>query len=308
MSNEFNANDYQETVEAIAKEIIEDEGLEEQDWHDRITQDVDSNSYIIYYAGPPVVKEASNNFPTDMREVCELAGPEADFEKLLQVAAFIAMEADIYQECRNLAEDAEVCEICGAVHFEPLEECNECNQMICKKCSEEHDSTGNILCNECLYDHIEVWDNGGKTIDRYTVVKDNELVFTMNDAPFHPQGFCQFAGERESYPDNMSHCGDYQTELPDAVKEWAQVQAFQDFMEDLPEEPQEDDGKFWDVGPLGSKTAASLNNVHLGEYSSVEGAVNAIRRRGHEDSYFPNVWYISDHGNPILQTDFDWSL
>ena len=53
---------------------------------------------------------------------------------------------------------------------------------------------------------VSVYDNGGKTIDRYTVVYEpymleeeggfggEQPVFTyvaMSGAPFHPQGFCQ---------------------------------------------------------------------------------------------------------------------
>jgi hypothetical protein len=46
---------------------------------------------------------------------------------------------------------------------------------------------------------VAVYDNGGKTIDRYTAVFINELenrpwlfaALAMNSEPFHPQGFGQ---------------------------------------------------------------------------------------------------------------------
>lgn len=46
---------------------------------------------------------------------------------------------------------------------------------------------------------LGIYDNNGKTFDRYTVVytpfKDNNQLYfpyvTMSDNPFHPQGFCQ---------------------------------------------------------------------------------------------------------------------
>ena len=56
---------------------------------------------------------------------------------------------------------------------------------------------------------LSIQDNGGKTIDRYTVVFD-ELATTisgetyhcglaMDERPFHPQGFCQHV---EVHPDS----------------------------------------------------------------------------------------------------------
>ena len=44
---------------------------------------------------------------------------------------------------------------------------------------------------------LKVWDNGGKTMDRYTVRIRNEY-YGMSVYPFSPQGFCQFVGE---YPE-----------------------------------------------------------------------------------------------------------
>jgi hypothetical protein len=52
---------------------------------------------------------------------------------------------------------------------------------------------------------VRVYDNGGETIDRYTVVFTGHYthktgrehwVLGMNDSPFHPQGF----GQHSSYP------------------------------------------------------------------------------------------------------------
>ena len=40
--------------------------------------------------------------------------------------------------------------------------------------------------------NIEVFDNGGKTVDRFTVIID-EAVFGMSDDPFYPLGFNQFS-------------------------------------------------------------------------------------------------------------------
>jgi hypothetical protein len=44
---------------------------------------------------------------------------------------------------------------------------------------------------------LKVWDNGGKTYDRYTIRIRNDY-HGMSANPFDPQGFCQYCG---SYPD-----------------------------------------------------------------------------------------------------------
>lgn len=51
---------------------------------------------------------------------------------------------------------------------------------------------------------IRVYDNGGKTIDRYTVIYLDEpeaevnlfQSLGMNETPFHPQGFCQHSSAK----------------------------------------------------------------------------------------------------------------
>jgi len=42
---------------------------------------------------------------------------------------------------------------------------------------------------------IIVWDNGGYTVDRYTVLIDGQYVFTMSEHPSHPLGVNQFVGD-----------------------------------------------------------------------------------------------------------------
>jgi len=43
---------------------------------------------------------------------------------------------------------------------------------------------------------VEVYDNGGETLDRYTIVIDGDLnnCYGMSDDPFHPMGFSQYVG------------------------------------------------------------------------------------------------------------------
>jgi hypothetical protein len=74
-----------------------------------------------------------------------------------------------------------------------------------------------------------------------------------------------------------------------------------DISENVPEEnePQEDDMYLSDSGPLGSKTSVSVNQNFLGEYNSEEEAVKAIKEWINKNKFYPNIWYVSDHGNII---------
>ena len=39
-----------------------------------------------------------------------------------------------------------------------------------------------------------IFDDGGKTIDRYTLITADNSMYGFNDEPFHPQGFGQYCG------------------------------------------------------------------------------------------------------------------
>lgn len=62
---------------------------------------------------------------------------------------------------------------------------------------------GNQL--EGLKHFVHVYDNGGDTFDRYTVVIDSQMFGASND-PFHPQGFGQFVGD---VPDSWEKIKDF---------------------------------------------------------------------------------------------------
>jgi len=59
---------------------------------------------------------------------------------------------------------------------------------------------------------VRVYDNGGKTIDRYTLVVPSVNtpgmldMYGFNDNPYHPQGFGQYAGEYRQMG-SYSHLG-----------------------------------------------------------------------------------------------------
>ena len=57
---------------------------------------------------------------------------------------------------------------------------------------------------------LRILDNGGKTIDRYTVIYDepfdhngNLMCLGMDEAPFHPQGFGQHCAASPDYRDGL---------------------------------------------------------------------------------------------------------
>jgi len=59
---------------------------------------------------------------------------------------------------------------------------------------------------------VRIYDNGGKTIDRYTLVVPSVNtpgmldMYGFNDNPYHPQGFGQYAGEYRQMS-SYSHLG-----------------------------------------------------------------------------------------------------
>ena len=53
---------------------------------------------------------------------------------------------------------------------------------------------------KCQKEYIEmksnrIYDNGGKTYDRYTLIAADNSLYGFNESPCHPQGFGQYAGD-----------------------------------------------------------------------------------------------------------------
>jgi len=69
--------------------------------------------------------------------------------------------------------------------------------------------------------HVIVYDNGGKTADRYTIITPDGSVYGMSSDPFSPQGFSQYVGEKSEFPKGLSHTGKKvdATKLPDKVQQ-----------------------------------------------------------------------------------------
>jgi len=73
-----------------------------------------------------------------------------------------------------------------------------------------------------------------------------------------------------------------------------------DYQADVNEDHSEmsdDDYKITPSGPLGGNVSVSANDKFLREFSEVEDALNFIRKDMENNNFWPNIWWISDHGN-----------
>jgi hypothetical protein len=67
--------------------------------------------------------------------------------------------------------------------------------------------------------------------------------------------------------------------------------------------PEEGDYVMSDCGPLGSLTSVAIVGGRcLGQYTSDDDAERAILADMDCKQWWPNVWYMSDHGNLSLRT------
>lgn len=98
----------------MAEDIIENHGVDEQNWHDAIHETVDSSRWIIYYSNHEIVLNESKNEPDDS-EVASMSGKNSNWRSLRQTAAFLAMEADLRETLREKVNDYFECNHCGAI-------------------------------------------------------------------------------------------------------------------------------------------------------------------------------------------------
>jgi len=64
---------------------------------------------------------------------------------------------------------------------------------------------------------VVVYDNGGKTADRYTVIIGDD-VYGMSDNPDSPQGFNQYSGTVGVDVKIGKHLGKKLSSIPDSIK------------------------------------------------------------------------------------------
>jgi hypothetical protein len=63
------------------------------------------------------------------------------------------------------------------------------------------------------------------------------------------------------------------------------------------DQPDEDDLFIQDSGPLGSQYSVGTQHKHIGTYADSEEMEKAIKEWMDANKFWPNIWYISDHGN-----------
>jgi hypothetical protein len=65
----------------------------------------------------------------------------------------------------------------------------------------------NLKVVEELAMTMVVYDNGGASFDRYTVIIDEDVI-GMSENPQSPQGFNQYVGDASEFGDDLSHLGE----------------------------------------------------------------------------------------------------
>lgn len=147
------ADSYLDDVESYARSIIENEGLNDSNWHDAVHETVDNSSWIIYYGNNEDVLDATSNEPDadDVREMLQ-KDSYGDWQKVRQIAAFIAMERDLNEKLREIEDEYFECEDCGAVTRE----------------DDKHEHADGELCGECYAKRFRC-DIGRESIDNPTV-------------------------------------------------------------------------------------------------------------------------------------------
>ena len=102
MPEEWTQEDYWDTVRTIAEEAADLTTRDDRDWF--VTESVDGDSYIIYDRGHEIVLSASPNEP-DPDEAKAMVDEDADWRKIRMIAAFMAMEADVWSAVKEIERD-----------------------------------------------------------------------------------------------------------------------------------------------------------------------------------------------------------
>lgn len=84
----------------------------------------------------------------------------------------------------------------------------------------------------------------------------------------------------------------------ESIEDDMENQDVEDF--ETPTEPEEDDCI---VSSNGFKLSVSCGGKHIGEFTEDEQAWQAVRDWKKQNNWFPNTWFVSDHGNASLVDD-----
>lgn len=60
---------------------------------------------------------------------------------------------------------------------------------------------------------------------------------------------------------------------------------------------EEDDYKLSPCGKLGGMTGVSQSGKFLGEFPDNDEALEFVRNHREKNLFWPNIWWVSDHGN-----------
>ena len=97
--------DYRKTVRNIAEEAIQEfpftNGEHCDDRQQYVSESVDGNEYVIYYAANETALRASDNEP-DGSDVSAMSASDADWRTMRTLATYMAMEADVLEEIDRL--------------------------------------------------------------------------------------------------------------------------------------------------------------------------------------------------------------
>lgn len=95
---------YWDSVVVLAEDVKEscpDPGKDHNCRVERIHENVDGNAWIIYYDNNETVLKQTHNDP-DPGDVRSMSRQDADWKDMRQVAAYLAMEGDVWEALRDL--------------------------------------------------------------------------------------------------------------------------------------------------------------------------------------------------------------
>ena len=110
MADGYTQRDYWQDVRAIAAEIVEahpDPDDDHNDRCDRVHQDCDGSAWIIYTHAQRKVLDFTDNTP-DGEDVAAMS--DGTWDGMQTVAAFLALEGDVYDAIRVLDAEREEAE------------------------------------------------------------------------------------------------------------------------------------------------------------------------------------------------------
>jgi hypothetical protein len=135
---------YWQDVEDYAREIIDTEGLNEDAWHDYVSETIGGCHWIIMYADNETVLDESRNEPDD-DEVREMT--EGGWRSMRQVAAQIAMERDVLEKLKKIKDEYYKCDYCGET-FQGEPHDHEQHGLVCPRCFVEQTIEYNVEIDE----------------------------------------------------------------------------------------------------------------------------------------------------------------